>query len=93
VVLLALVFLLDGIKQFRVNLGERVIFCKHEKTPIDKRTRQRSALNRREPKDMRGSRDTNAYQSVAAQANGKFEISRSPVGAHLRHAPAGRSLS
>ena len=41
---------------------------------------------------MRGSRDTNAYQSVAAQANGKFEISRSPVGAHLRHAPAGRSL-
>jgi hypothetical protein len=31
VVLLALVFLLDGIKQFRVNLGERVIFCKHEK--------------------------------------------------------------
>ena len=41
---------------------------------------------------MRGSRDTNAYQSVAAQANGNFEISRSPVGAHLRHAPAGRSL-
>ena len=35
VVLLALVFLLNRVPQFRVNVGERVIFCKHEKLQSD----------------------------------------------------------
>jgi hypothetical protein len=35
VILLALVFLLNGGPKFRIDFGDGVIFCEHEKTPID----------------------------------------------------------
>jgi hypothetical protein len=35
VVVLTGVLFLNGAEQFRVNVGEGVIFCEHEKTPIE----------------------------------------------------------
>jgi hypothetical protein len=78
VILLAGVFLLDGIPQFRVDVGERVIFCKHEKTPIDKSNQATAALDRR-GRGCSRQPHTNMRTSRRLPRRTADEISRSPV--------------
>jgi hypothetical protein len=89
VILLAGVFFLDDAEQFRVNIGERVIFCKHEKL-------QSIRVRARDKDRLRGSHDNGTGSLIVRfhwwlprrTAN---EISRFPVDAHL--SPTGQELT
>ncbi len=79
--LLTMVFVLNGGPEFRVDFGDGVVFCKHEELRLIKNTNGFANRMRANGKSMTAA--SNVLTILAAQAYGLIDISRSPVDFHL----------